>query len=133
MHIQEVVVFVLVKGDSFLAEKRKMTKKVLPGALVTPVGKVLENESIEQAMLREANEELGIVPKHYKLVCMLRNKYPDHISNIHYYFISAWDNEIVCKEAEKLHWIPIIELNRLTLEVDQIAITEFLRTREYPY
>ena len=133
MYFQEVVAFILVKQNEFLAERRKQTKKVLPGALVIPVGKVEAGEQIEKAMLREAKEELSIIPKDYKFVCTLKNEYPDHISKIYFFMINSWAGEISCNEAEELLWIDFNDKEKLALKVDQIAMEELLRTRNYPY
>jgi mutator protein MutT len=131
MYFQEVVAFILVKQDKFLAEKRKQTKKVLPGALVIPVGKVEPGEQTEKAMLREAEEELSIIPKDFRIVCTLKNEYPDHISRIHFFMINSWEGEVTANEAEELLWMDFKDKGNLTLKVDQIAIEEMLRTRNY--
>ena len=65
MYFQEVVAFILVKQNEFLAERRKQTKKVLPGALVIPVGKI---EAGEQKRIIIRPDET-CPAEHYNVIC----------------------------------------------------------------
>ena len=58
----ECVAFLLVRDRCVLAEKRKLTKRLAPGALAIPGGHVEPGEELAQALRREAREELAIVP-----------------------------------------------------------------------
>ena len=69
--LQECIAFLLIKGNTVLAEKRKLTKKVVPGVIALPGGHLEEGESPEEALLREVSEELGIVPTERYYVCTL--------------------------------------------------------------
>jgi 8-oxo-dGTP pyrophosphatase MutT (NUDIX family) len=60
MELCEGIAFLLIKGNTVLAEKRKLTKKVMPGAIALPSGHLEEGESPEDALQREVSEELGI-------------------------------------------------------------------------
>src|SRR5262249_27028650 len=70
----ESVAFLLIKGNTVLAEKRKLTKQVVPGALALPSGHLEEGESPEGALQREVREELGIVPHDRYYVCTLLHR-----------------------------------------------------------
>ena len=52
----------LVRANQVLAERRKRTKKVMPGAVALPGGHLEAGEQPEGALRRELQEELGIVP-----------------------------------------------------------------------
>jgi 8-oxo-dGTP diphosphatase len=67
----ECVAFLLVRDRCVLAEKRKLTKRLAPGALAIPGGHVEPGEELAQALRREAQEELAIVPGEAAFVCTL--------------------------------------------------------------
>ena len=54
--------FSLIRSNTVLAEKRKLTKQVVPGVIALPGGHLEEGESPEEALSLELCEELGIVP-----------------------------------------------------------------------
>ena len=58
----ECVAFMLIRGNHVLAEQRKRTKLVMPGAVALPGGHLEAGEQPDEALCREVQEELGIVP-----------------------------------------------------------------------
>jgi mutator protein MutT len=124
--LQECIAFLLIKGNTVLAEKRKLTKKVVPGVIALPGGHFEEGEAPEDALLREVREELGIVPHDRYYVCTLLHR-SQEFRKLHYFAIHRWEGEIANHEAEALLWVPFDELETLDLDVDRIALSEYLR------
>jgi len=62
MCLVECIAFMLVQGGQVLAEKRKPTKRVVPGAIALPGGHIEPQESPEEALYREMQEEVGDYP-----------------------------------------------------------------------
>ena len=126
MELCESVAFLLIKGNTVLAEKRKLTKKVVPGAIALPGGHLEEGESPEDALQREVREELGIVPTDRHYVCTLLHR-SQEFRKLHYFAIHRWEGEIANHEADALLWVPFDEVETLDLDVDRIALSEYQR------
>ncbi len=126
MALLECVVFVLLKDNTVLAEKRKLTKQVIPGAIALPGGHIEEGESPEDALRREVREELDVVPNDITYVCTLLYR-SQAFHKIHYFAVQSWTGDIVNNEAEALLWIPFDALGTLDLDIDRIAISEYRR------
>jgi 8-oxo-dGTP diphosphatase len=124
--LRDCVAFMLIDGDKILAEKRTLTTLLDPGAIAIPGGHVEPGESWEEALYREAKEELGVTLNNPQFVCSLLEKQPE-LYRIHYYAVESWTGQISNNEAESLLWIPLNELDRLDLAVDKIAVNEYLR------
>ncbi len=81
---------------------------------------------IEDALRRELDEELGLVAQDTHYVCTLLHRSQEY-RKIHYFVIESWRGEMQNHEAEALLWIPLDTLETFDLDVDRIAVHEFLR------
>jgi 8-oxo-dGTP pyrophosphatase MutT (NUDIX family) len=86
MELLECVAFLLIRGNTVLAEKRKLTKKVVSGVIAMPGGHLEEGEPPEEALSRELCEELGIVPIDRYYVCTLLQR-SQAFRKLHYFAI----------------------------------------------
>lgn len=126
MRLIECIAFMLMKDAQVLAEKRKRTKRVVPGAVALPGGHIEARESPEEALHREVREEVGIVPIDMVYVCTLLHR-SQEFRQLHYFAVTCWEGEIIPHEAESLLWIPLNALETFDLDVDKIAVQEYLR------
>ena len=126
MTLLDCVAFMLVKDLQVLAEKRKLTKRVVPGAVALPGGHIDEGERPEDALYRELREELGVVPDRIAYVCTLLH-HAQELRKLHYFAVEGWQGEIANREADALIWIPLDEAHTLDLDVDRTAIKEYVR------
>ena len=122
----DCVAVVLVTAKRVLAEKRAPTKKVVPGAVALPGGHVEAGERPEDALPRELWEELRIVPRRIAYVCTLLHR-AQEFRKLHYFAVEEWEGELSNREADALTWVALDELSRLDLDVDRMAVAEYLR------
>jgi 8-oxo-dGTP diphosphatase len=100
----EVAVGVLVRADgAFLLTSRPLGK-VYAGYWEFPGGKLEAGESVEQALRRELQEELGITigavtPWHVEMV-----DYPHALVRLHFCKVFDWSGDLQMREAQDFSW-----------------------------
>ena len=117
----DVVVGIVLKGNKFLVERRRLDEKVDPGIVCLPGGHVKAGESMEEALKREMREELGIEVKKSKFVC--KNFYVasnGERQKAYCFLVIEYEGKPVCKSAQEIFWEDNIE--NLDLEVDRQTI-----------
>ena len=115
----ECVAALILDEGTLLAEERALTKKVMPGAIALPGGHVEPGEKIEDALRRELEEELGIVPLDARYVCTLLHRSKE-IRKLHYFAVTRWEGVIGSHEAASLRWLPLDAPHGLDLDVDRL-------------
>ena len=114
----DVVVGIILNGNKFLVERRRLDEKIDPGIVCLPGGHVKINEGKEEALKRELREELGIEVKELKFIC--KNFYiasNGERQNAHCFLVTDYEGKTVCKSAQEIFWEDNIE--NLSLEVDR--------------
>ncbi len=117
----DVVVGIILNGDKFLVERRRLDEEVDPGIVCLPGGHVKSNENLEEALKREMREELGVEVKGFKFVC--KNFYVasnGERQNAYCFLVTDFEGEPMCKSAQEIFWEDDIE--NLSLEVDRKTI-----------
>ncbi|PCI60242.1 MAG: DNA mismatch repair protein MutT [Methylophilaceae bacterium] len=105
-----VAVAILKKSNGdFLLASRPVGKH-WAGWWEFPGGKIETGESPEQALIRELQEEIGVVPTQLQPWLQRRFDYPaTHDSpaktvHLHFFFVTQWQGELIPKEGQKLSW-----------------------------
>ena len=106
--LQHVAVGILWQGQQFLMTSRSQGR-VYEGYWEFPGGKLEADETVEQALVRELEEELGIVATHIVPWRKLEVSYPHARVLLHFCKVLAWTNELDLKEAQQASWqqIPV--------------------------
>jgi 8-oxo-dGTP pyrophosphatase MutT (NUDIX family) len=102
---------------------RAPSKKVWPGHWDMIGGRVEGGESLDDALVREVQEEAGVTPIRYKLIATVRERQPEFYGDAlhHVYAVTAWqggDPANICDEHTELKWFSVSEMRGLANIVD---------------
>ena len=97
----EVVVVALIdeKGEIFLSSRPE--SKVYAGYWELPGGNGERGETLKQALVRELEEELGVIPKAFKKVGCEEFSYPHADVRLHIFRCTRWEGTFTSKEGQK--------------------------------
>lgn len=77
-------------------------------------GKIEPSETIEEALVRECQEEIGAVPTDYtKVGYLIFNEHHEGIRklmHLHIYTATSWDDEIIESEEMKPQWFALDDI-----------------------
>ncbi|CDT02926.1 NUDIX hydrolase [Vibrio coralliirubri] len=125
MDIHECVSFILLNESQVLLEKRSESKETDPGLITIPGGHIEHGESQVQALFRELDEELSVVPIHYKYLCSLYHPTTE-LQLIHYFVVTQWKGDITAQEADDVAWYSLGSAP-IGIAADGIALKEVER------
>ena len=102
--ITEVAVGVLVRSDGAFLLCSRPVGKAYAGYWEFPGGKLEQGETVEQALRRELEEELGIVidgatPWRESVV-----DYPHALVRLHFCKVHSWQGALQMREGQQAHW-----------------------------
>ena len=101
--VVDVAVGVLMQGEAFLLTSRP-EGKVYAGYWEFPGGKLEAGESVEQALRRELQEELGITIGAAQLWKTQMVDYPHALVRLHFCKVWDWQGELQMREAHSHAW-----------------------------
>jgi 8-oxo-dGTP diphosphatase len=106
--VVDVAVGVLMQGEEFLLTSRP-EGKVYAGYWEFPGGKLEAGESVEQALRRELQEELGITIGAVQVWKTQMVDYPHALVRLHFCKVWDWQGELQMREAQSHAWqtIPV--------------------------
>lgn len=112
--VVEVAVGVLIRADDAFLLTSRPTGKPYAGYWEFPGGKLEIGESVEQALRRELQEELGIdigevQPWKNEMV-----DYPHALVRLHFCKVFRWTGELQMREAQMFSW------EQLPVQVDPV-------------
>ena len=124
------VYLVLMKNDKILLSRRYNTG-YFDGYYSFPAGHLDGNETLKQAMVREAKEEIGIAldPTDLELVHTMNRKIPDNERVDFFFTTKKWQGELKIMESDKcddLSWFETDNLPQDIIPYIRQAIDSFL-------
>ncbi|WP_413283016.1 NUDIX domain-containing protein [Vibrio sp. MA40-2] len=129
MKVHECVSFLLIDGDKVLLEKRSDNKELSANSINIPGGHIEQGESQVQALCREINEELQVVPISYNYLCSLYHP-TSEFQLLHYYVVDRWVGNISAQEADQVEWHDMLAAP-VEIEADKLALSEYQRVSPY--
>jgi len=125
--IADCVDGILLERKKFLVEKRRDDNDADPGLIEIPGGHVDAGETLQDALRREMNEELGIEVEKATLVQeSLYTASNGERQRIHYFHVEKWSGRIRSTEAERVFWES--ETSNLSVAPDRKAVRKILRS-----
>jgi 8-oxo-dGTP diphosphatase len=101
--VVDVAVGVLMQDETFLLTSRP-EGKVYAGYWEFPGGKLESGESVEQALRRELQEELGITIGQAQVWKTQMVDYPHALVRLHFCKVWEWQGELQMREAQSHAW-----------------------------
>jgi 8-oxo-dGTP diphosphatase len=102
----------LIDSDGRVLIAQRPEGKLMAGLWEFPGGKVEAGERPEESLIRELNEELGIVVKEACLapLTFASHVYPDFHLLMPLYVCRRWEGFVEGREKQRLKWVRPIEL-----------------------
>ncbi len=102
-----IVNALLLQGGNVLLARRSAMRKAYPDLWSFPGGHVEAGETLEDALIRETGEEIGIVPLTYSTLGTIPD--PNAPATYHMFAVTSWKGEpaILDDEHTDLAWFPI--------------------------
>ena len=102
--VVHVAVAVIQHADGTVLLAQRPKHKLSGGCWEFPGGKVEPNETPVQALIREVNEEVGILPERMFAWCDYQHDYGDKRVHLHVFRVSAWRGEAHGREGQPISW-----------------------------
>ena len=103
-HLVQVAVGVLVRDDGAFLLTSRPHGKVYEGYWEFPGGKLEAGETVEQALRRELQEEIGITIDGCEPWKTERIDYPHALVQLNFCKVTQWSGELQMREAQQFAW-----------------------------
>ena len=107
MKIVTVAACALIDADGRVLLAQRPEGKSMAGLWEFPGGKIEAGETPEQSLIRELEEELGIVVKEACLapLTFASHTYPDFHLLMPLYVCRRWEGTVTAREGQQLAWV----------------------------
>ena len=102
--VVDVAVGILIQSDGCFLLTSRPPGKVYAGYWEFPGGKLEAGETVEQALRRELQEELGIEIGQPELWKVEMVDYPHALVRLNFCKVLAWNGELQMREAQSFAW-----------------------------
>jgi 8-oxo-dGTP diphosphatase len=108
--LRHIVNALLMRDRTVLLARRGPHRKAYPGLWSFPGGHVEPNETLDEALIRELREEIGVTPTHCVSAGSIAD--PNDPAIYHMYAVTAWDGgepAMIGDEHVALGWFALAE------------------------
>ena len=130
MKIVTVAACALVDSDGRVLLAQRPEGKPMAGLWEFPGGKVETGETPEQTLIRELEEELGIVVKEACLapLTFASHTYPEFHLLMPLYVCRRWDGIVTAREGQRLSWVRPNRLREYPMPPADVPLVAHLTT-----
>ena len=130
MKLVLVVACALLDADGRVLIAQRPEGKPMAGLWEFPGGKVETGETPEQSLIRELEEELGIVVKEACLapLTFASHSYPDFHLLMPLYICRRWEGTVTAKEGQSLKWVRPNRLRDFPMPPADVPLVAHLTT-----
>ena len=130
MKIVTVAACALVDPDGRVLLAQRPEGKPMAGLWEFPGGKVETGETPEQTLIRELEEELGIVVKEACLapLTFASHTYPEFHLLMPLYVCRRWDGIVTAREGQRLSWVRPNRLREYPMPPADVPLVAHLMT-----
>lgn len=123
----EVAAGVLTDAHGRVLLLQRLPGKHLAGLWEFPGGKLEPGESVQQALARELDEELGVEVLTATLLLSLTWDYPAKTVRLHAFQVTAWRGEVRAREGNPMRWVALTEMDTAVMPPADAPIVAALR------
>ena len=125
--VRKTVRTYLIEENKIVAIKHNKERGSLGNYYDIPGGKIEDNETSEEASIREFKEETGmtITKQHY--LGSVTNEYPDRIYDIDIYIVDSYYGTPNKMEKNESMWINILDLQKKSKKIPSIEAINYLK------
>lgn len=123
-HIAIGIIFNSEKSHIFITQRASTAHR--GGYWEFAGGKVESGETAEQAVIRELNEEVGILVQKMQPFMALTHEYEDKILKLDFFTISAFEGEPYGRENQPSQWIDVNQLGAIDFPEGNTKVIEAL-------
>lgn len=117
---------IITKDKKFLIAQRP-EKGLLAGLWEFPGGKLEENESLEQALMREIKEELDCKIEVGKLFGTYKHAYTHFKITLHAFIVNKFNSQPIALEAQQIKWVELIHLKDYPMgKIDRLIANDLI-------
>ena len=122
-----VVAALIKKEDKILIAKRSTGDKNVLGKWEFPGGKVEQTETVQQALARELQEEIGINVKAAQPLLVIEHSYSDKAVKLDVWLVTEFTGTAQSLEGLENRWVQFDELEQLDFPEANRPIINVLR------
>ncbi len=125
--MRRIVNALLVRDGAVLLTKRSPAKRVYPDTWSFPGGHVEQGEALDDALVREVGEEVGLVPICFHELGTIEKPDPTDYGAVthHLYAVTAWGGRepvLVGDEHTELRWCAL----ERAVSIEGLAMAEYV-------
>jgi mutator protein MutT len=121
--MSDIACALFVRDGRILLARRSPDRDKYPDCWDLPGGRAEDGDSVEEALLRETREEMGVTPRLFTKIAEIPEPHPDSYGpgTYHIFLVRNWDGEPAIRDDEHtmFHWFTSDEAAALpNLELD---------------